>query len=95
MCNLYSTTSNQRAILELTRSLHDRTGNLPPLPAIYPDSMAPIVREAEDGGRELTMMRWGMPDPSSTAATPSRTSGTPAALTGAGGWARRTAAWCL
>jgi hypothetical protein len=34
MCNLYSMTSNQRAILELTRTIHDRTGNLPSLPAI-------------------------------------------------------------
>jgi len=57
MCNLYSMTSNQRAILDLTRATRDGTGNQPPLPAIYPDSVAPVVRQAEDGARELTMMR--------------------------------------
>lgn len=38
------------------------TGNLPPLPSIFPDGLAPVVR-AHQGGRELTMMRWGMPGP--------------------------------
>ena len=63
MCNLYSMTSSQRAIRDLTRAMRDTTGNLPLLPAIYPDSMAPVVRQAADGERELTMMRWGMPGP--------------------------------
>nr|WP_235034898.1 SOS response-associated peptidase family protein [Roseomonas sp. 18066] len=49
--------------MELTGTLHDRTGNLLALPAIYPDSSAPVVRQAENGERELTMMRWGMPGP--------------------------------
>ncbi|MCE0498702.1 MAG: SOS response-associated peptidase family protein [Methylacidiphilales bacterium] len=40
----------------------DRTGNLPPLPGIFPDYKAPIVRNQPDG-RELTMARWGMPSP--------------------------------
>ena len=31
----------------------------PPLPAIFPDPMAPVFR-INDGERELTMMRWGM-----------------------------------
>src|SRR5580692_11762099 len=39
------------------------TGNLPPLPAIFPDKMAPVVRTAPDGVRELIMMRWGFPPP--------------------------------
>ena len=39
----------------------DTTGNLPPLPGIFPDYMAPIVRNAPDGVRELMMARWGMP----------------------------------
>jgi putative SOS response-associated peptidase YedK len=42
--------------------MHDRTGNLPPLPGIFPDYAAPIVRNTVDG-RELTMARWGMPSP--------------------------------
>jgi putative SOS response-associated peptidase YedK len=40
----------------------DNTGNLPPLPGIFPDYAAPIVCN-QPGGRELTMARWGMPSP--------------------------------
>jgi hypothetical protein len=58
MCNLYAVTKGQQAIRELTRAMHDRTGNLPPLPGIFPDYQAPIVRSTVDG-RELTMARWG------------------------------------
>jgi putative SOS response-associated peptidase YedK len=61
MCNLYSITKGQRAIIEFTRAMRDTTGNLPPLPGVFPDYMAPIVRNAPDGVRELTMVRWGMP----------------------------------
>ena len=43
--------------------MYDRTGNLPPMPAIFPDMMAPIVRKASDGERELVMLRWGLPSP--------------------------------
>ena len=46
----------------LFRVVRDRTGNLPPMPGIFPDYPAPIIRVA-DGERELTMARWGMPSP--------------------------------
>lgn len=62
MCNLYSLTKGQKAILDLARALVDRTGNLPPMPGIFPDYAAPIVREGAEG-RELTLARWGMPSP--------------------------------
>jgi hypothetical protein len=62
MCNLYSLTKGQQAIRELARAMSDRTGNLPPLPGIFPDYRAPIVRNQPEG-RELTMARWGMPSP--------------------------------
>jgi putative SOS response-associated peptidase YedK len=62
MCNLYAVTKGQQAIRELTRAMLDRTGNLPPLPGIFPDYQAPIVRNTADG-RELTLARWGMPSP--------------------------------
>jgi hypothetical protein len=39
-------------------------GNMPPLPGIFPDYSAPIVRNHRDG-RELVMARWGMPSPKS------------------------------
>src|SRR5271170_1815788 len=42
--------------------MSDRTGNLPPLPGIFPDYAAPIVRNQPEG-RELSMARWGMPSP--------------------------------
>ena len=38
-----------------------QTGNLPPLPDIFPDQMAPAIRNTP-GGRELTM-RLGFPPP--------------------------------
>jgi putative SOS response-associated peptidase YedK len=62
VCNLYSVTKGQAAIRELARAMSDRTGNLPPLPGIFPDYPAPIVRNQSEG-RELTMARWGMPSP--------------------------------
>jgi putative SOS response-associated peptidase YedK len=52
MCNLYSVTKGQSAIRDLFSVKHDRAGNLPPLPAILPDQMAPIVRVGPDGERE-------------------------------------------
>jgi putative SOS response-associated peptidase YedK len=62
LCNLYSVTKGQQAIRELAGAMRDRTGNLPPLPGIFPDYAAPIVRNQPDG-RELTMARWGIPSP--------------------------------
>jgi putative SOS response-associated peptidase YedK len=61
VCNLYSITTNQEAIRRLFRVVVDNTGNLPPLPGIYPDYPAPIVRNS--AGRELIMARWGVPSP--------------------------------
>ena len=63
MCNLYSVTSTQQAIRDLVRAMRDTAGNVPPLPAVFPDQMAPVVRTAKDGVRELAMMRWGFPPP--------------------------------
>ena len=63
MCNLYSLTKGQAAIRDWFRASHDRTGNLPLFPGIFPDQMAPIVRNGADGERELVMARWGMPGP--------------------------------
>jgi putative SOS response-associated peptidase YedK len=60
MCNLYSLTKGQAAIRALTRALVDRTGNLPPMPGVFPDYPAPIVRNGAEG-RELVLARWGMP----------------------------------
>jgi hypothetical protein len=55
---LYSITENQDAIRRLFAVTRDLTGNLPPMPGIFPDYPAPIVRT---GGldRELTLARCG------------------------------------
>jgi hypothetical protein len=37
LCNFYSLTKGQQAIRELSRAMADRTGNMPPLPGIFPD----------------------------------------------------------
>lgn len=63
MCNLYSETSNQDAIRDLVGAFEDRVGNLPLYRAIFPDKLAPVVRNAPDGKRELVNLRWGMPSP--------------------------------
>ena len=63
MCNLYSVTKGPQAIREAARAMRDTTGNLEPLPGIFPDYSAPIVRNAPDGVRELARARWGMPSP--------------------------------
>ena len=49
MCNLSSMTRNQEAIRRLFRVQVDHTGNLPPMPGIFPDYQAPIVRVGGEG----------------------------------------------
>jgi len=63
VCNLYSMTKSQAAIRDWIRAMRDTTGNLPPLPGIFPDMTAPVVRTGSDGERELIMARCGMPSP--------------------------------
>jgi uncharacterized protein (TIGR04255 family) len=63
LCNLYSITKGPQAIRDVARAFRDTTGNLPPLPGVFPDYAAPIVRNAPYGERELMMARWGMPSP--------------------------------
>jgi putative SOS response-associated peptidase YedK len=70
MCNLYSITRNQEAMRRLFRAVRDTAGNLPPLSAVYPDTMAPVVRVARGGERELSMMRWGFPPPPNLGSVP-------------------------
>jgi putative SOS response-associated peptidase YedK len=62
VCNLYSITTNQAAIIALFRVINRYVGNLPPMPGVFPDYPAPVVRNAGTE-RELVTMRWGMPPP--------------------------------
>src|SRR6201991_3504909 len=60
VCNLYSITTNQAAIIALFRVVNRYVGNLAPMPGVFPDYSAPIVRTGSEG-RELTTARLGMP----------------------------------
>ncbi|MGH1575090.1 hypothetical protein ACRAWG_36190 [Methylobacterium sp. P31] len=62
MCNLYSLICPQSEIGWALAAEHDNTGNLPPLPGIFPNTAAPVVR-MRDGAYTLSMMCWGMPAP--------------------------------
>ena len=68
LCNLYSLTKSQDAIRRLFAVSKDSAGNMPPLPGIFPNYLAPVVRNSPDG-RELIMMYWGMAAPRRSAAT--------------------------
>jgi putative SOS response-associated peptidase YedK len=46
MCNLYSITTNQAAIAALFRVINQYVGNLPPMPGVFPDYPAPVVRNS-------------------------------------------------
>ena len=65
MCNLYSQTKSQDAMQHVFNDLaeedeviDDQTGNLPPMPGIYPDYRAPILRHGVGGGFQMAMARW-------------------------------------
>ena len=58
MCNLYSITTNQAAIIALFRVVNRYVGNLAPMPGVFPDYPAPVVRN-EGGAREMVTMRRG------------------------------------
>lgn len=62
MCNIYSITTNQQAIRALFRFINRYVGNLAPMPGVFPDYPAPVIRNA-GAEREIVPMRWGMPPP--------------------------------
>ena len=61
MCNLYSNTRSRDAIRALFHVSDNRAYAFEPMPAIFPKSVAPVVRVASDGERELVPMTWGFP----------------------------------
>ncbi len=62
MCNLFASTLPQEAMRRLFPAARDRLGNLAPLPEVYPDRLAPILRNSPEGP-ELVLARWGLPTP--------------------------------
>ncbi|MCV9965434.1 SOS response-associated peptidase family protein [Pararhizobium sp. BT-229] len=63
MCNLYRVYTNQEEVRGLTRAMIDSIGNMEPEIEVWPDRVAPIVRNTP-AGRELAMVRWGLPSSS-------------------------------
>jgi putative SOS response-associated peptidase YedK len=66
MCNLYSMVTNVEAFRRFVKAFEiaEQLGNLQPLPGIFPDYPAPIIRNGRKGP-ELVSYRWGMPTPRS------------------------------
>jgi putative SOS response-associated peptidase YedK len=61
MCNLYSMRKPRDEVLGLFNIAHADVGAQYDLPAVFPDTIAPIIKLDENGARHLTMMRWGFP----------------------------------
>jgi len=59
MCNLYSLNKKRDAVARFFRVSHNRTVAFEAATAIFPRHMAPVVRGAPDGEREIVMMSWG------------------------------------
>jgi putative SOS response-associated peptidase YedK len=59
MCNLYSLNKKRDAVARFFRVSHNRAAAFEPVTAIFPKHVAPVVRAAEDGERELVTMSWG------------------------------------
>jgi putative SOS response-associated peptidase YedK len=71
LCNLYSITSNQEAIRALFRKVNRYVGNLAPMPGVFPDYPAPVIRNTDaDDMWEIAILRWGMPPPPRTGGSP-------------------------
>jgi putative SOS response-associated peptidase YedK len=69
MCNLCSITTNRAAIINLFRVINRYVGNLAPMPGVFPDYPAPVIRNTS-AGTEMVTMRWGMPPPPRTGGPP-------------------------
>lgn len=63
-------TRSRDAIRQLFRVERDLTDNQPSLPAIFPDQLAPVIRQERDGTRTMLNMRWGFPPPPNLGSRP-------------------------
>jgi putative SOS response-associated peptidase YedK len=63
MCNLYSITTNQAAIIALFRVMNRYVGNLPPMPGVFSRLSRADNQERRRRTRADHTMRWGMPPP--------------------------------
>jgi hypothetical protein len=58
-----------KQFIALFRVINRYVGNLPPMPGLFRDYPAPVIRNTE-AGREMILMRWGMPPPPRTGGPP-------------------------
>jgi putative SOS response-associated peptidase YedK len=59
MCNLYSLNKKRDAVTRFFRVSHNRSAMFEPVSAIFPRHVAPVMRTASDGEREIVTMSWG------------------------------------
>lgn len=59
MCTLYANTKGRELVRNLFRVSDNRASAFETKNAILPSDVAPVVRLAEDGERELVAMSWG------------------------------------
>jgi putative SOS response-associated peptidase YedK len=59
MCNLYSLNSTREGIGRLFKVSDNRMSVFSPQLTLFPARMAPVVRLAGDGERELVILSWG------------------------------------
>src|SRR5215467_16251524 len=58
MCNLYSLNKKRDMVARFFRVSHNRAAAFKPTGAIFPRHIAPVVRYADDGEREIVTMSW-------------------------------------
>jgi putative SOS response-associated peptidase YedK len=59
MCNLYAMTRKDDDLARFLRVSHNRRAAFQAVNAIFPRHVAPVVRYADDGEREIVLMTWG------------------------------------
>jgi hypothetical protein len=50
LCDLYSITTNQEAIIRLFHVINGYVGNLAPMPGVFPDYPAPVICNSGETG---------------------------------------------
>ena len=59
VCNLYSIRTSRAALARKIHLSDNRMVAIDALPAILPGHMGPIIKQSDDGERELVMRSWG------------------------------------
>ena len=62
MCNSYAMRHAREEARALAKALRDLNNNQPPMPGIFPDYSAPVIRNSAEG-RVMANARWSLPSP--------------------------------